>query len=341
MEFDFSDEQCSLRDALLELFEKSSTPSDVRAAEPLGFDRSLWHTIAKMGIHSISVDVDRGGGGGGFLELAIAAECAGRSLAPIPLIESAAATTLLGSLPGSHLDSLIDRAISGEAIATLALHPAQDGVAQFVPAGAVADVVVGLRGDELVAVELGKDRTPLPNLGSMPIAHADLGTSHTVVLQAGPQARETHHRALRHWQLLTAHALTGLASRSLEIAVEYVQQRRAFGVLIAQFQSIQHRLADDTTAVEGSRLLAYEAAWAHDEALDTADTLSLMSFLFASETALRAAGDSLHFHGGYGFTLEYDIQLYLRRAKAWPLLAGDPRDGHTELARLMASDQGV
>ena len=58
-----------------------------------------------------------------------------------------------------------------------------------------------------------------------------------------------------------------------------------------------------------------------------------MSFLFASETAFTTASESLHFHGGYGYTLEYDIQLFFRRAKAWPLLSGDRRAAYAELGR--------
>jgi alkylation response protein AidB-like acyl-CoA dehydrogenase len=110
------------------------------------------------------------------------------------------------------------------------------------------------------------------------------------------------------------------------------KQRRAFGVLIANFQTIQHRLADNATAVEGARLLGYESAWAHDADLPTAARLATASFLFAAETAFTTASESLHFHGGYGFTLEYDIQLFFRRAKAWPLVAGDRRRLYAELA---------
>ena len=57
-----------------------------------------------------------------------------------------------------------------------------------------------------------------------------------------------------------------------------------------------------------------------------------MAFRFTSEIAFRIAAESLHVHGGYGYTLEYDIQLYFRRAKAWPLVYGDPRAGYQELA---------
>jgi alkylation response protein AidB-like acyl-CoA dehydrogenase len=62
-----------------------------------------------------------------------------------------------------------------------------------------------------------------------------------------------------------------------------------------------------------------------------------MAWLFASETALNVARDSLHFHGGYGFTSEYDIQLYFRRAKAYSLLWGDPRSEFKRLAGLLLS----
>ena len=85
--------------------------------------------------------------------------------------------------------------------------------------------------------------------------------------------------------------------------------------------------------MDGARLLAYQAAWAHDAGRPGAADLATMSFLFASETAFTTASESLHFHDGYGYTLEYDIQLYFRRAKAWPLVAGDRRAGYAELAR--------
>src|ERR1700721_1316464 len=63
-----------------------------------------------------------------------------------------------------------------------------------------------------------------------------------------------------------------------------------------------------------------------------ASALARMAFLFSSEMAFRVAADSLHLHGGYGYTLEYDIQLYFRRAKAWPLAFGDPKEGYRALA---------
>ena len=78
-------------------------------------------------------------------------------------------------------------------------------------------------------------------------------------------------------------------------------------------------------------------SWARDIGAANADELASMAFLFAAKTAQKTTGDSLHFHGGYGFTMEYDIQLYFRRAKAWPLLAGDPEPQYAALAHRRAA----
>jgi alkylation response protein AidB-like acyl-CoA dehydrogenase len=82
---------------------------------------------------------------------------------------------------------------------------------------------------------------------------------------------------------------------------------------------------------DGLELLARKAAWAHDRRPADAARLSSMAFLFGCEVAERAATSVLHFHGGYGFMLEYDIQLYFQRIKAWSLL-GDRAAEATRLA---------
>jgi alkylation response protein AidB-like acyl-CoA dehydrogenase len=290
---------------------------------------------------SLAVPEGHGGGGGGILDLAVAAECFGGHLAPVPLIEAAVATLLLSDVcqrSDSDVTALASKAISGEMLATMALRPAVDGVASVVPAGAVADLVIALDGQHLVlqAQPTVSPATPAPviaNLGAAPIGHCSLRQGNPVILARGPEALDVHARAVRQWKALTAASLVGLGFQALEIGLDYVQQRRAFGVLIATFQTIQHRLADNVTALEGARLLAYEAAWAEQERQASASTLAAMAYLFAAESAFKTASESLHFHGGYGYTLEYDIQLYFRRAKAWSLLSGDPRHQLVNLAK--------
>jgi alkylation response protein AidB-like acyl-CoA dehydrogenase len=349
MNLDYTDDEAALRDTVRELFEKESPVSVVRAAEPLGFDVMLWRKVVEMGLCAIGVPDEHGGGGAGLTELAIVAEGAGRYLAPVPFIEAAVANNLLVSScggDGGRVESIVSRAVAGELLATVAVQPAIGEVARLVPAGAVADVVVVLRDDELLLVRQG-DRSPerpggaVANLGAMPIGDCRLDNGESLVLARGPKAVAAHNRAVRQWQALTAAALVGLGFKALDIGVEYVMQRRAFGVVIANFQTIQHRLADDVTALDGARLLTYEAAWAADKDLPVAKLLATMAFLFASEAAFKTASESLHFHGGYGYTLEYDIQLYFRRAKAWPLVSGDPRAEHVALSHRLIEQEGT
>jgi alkylation response protein AidB-like acyl-CoA dehydrogenase len=340
MDLSYSDEQQHLQENLSSFFSKESTPEHVRAAEPNGFDAELWDKIAAMGLPAMAVPEDLGGGGASVLDLVLTAEEFGKWIPPAPLLESVAATNLLGRLSGiggsAVSTELLERSVAGDALLSVALQPLAGGLARLVPAGAVADAVLALDGDEVVALrsEVGP-RSPLEvpsNLGTAPLADRGAETDERVVLASGPEAVAAYELARQEWQLLMAGAMVGLAQTAIEMGADYAQQRHAFGVLIAWFQTVQHRLADGITYLEGARLLTYEAAWAADEGLPNTSALASMAFLFSSEMAFRVAADSLHLHGGYGYTLEYDIQLYFRRAKAWPLAFGDPKDGYGSLA---------
>jgi alkylation response protein AidB-like acyl-CoA dehydrogenase len=344
MDLDFNDDQVALREMVEDFVEKESSFETVRSAEPLGFDLGVWQKVVAMGLTTITVPEALGGGGAGFIDLAIAVEHFGGALTPVPLIEAAVANHTLAALSDTA-GSLLTDAIAGDALVTLAVRPAEGGLARIVPAGAVADAVIALDGDELVAVRQStiSPATPAPatpNLGALPIADRRLDEGERVVLARGADAAAHYERAVRQWELLTGAALVGAGQRALDIGLEYVLERRAFGVLIGSFQTIQHRFADDVTALDGARLLAYEAAWAQDAGQADAGELATMSFLYAGETAFKTAAESLQFHGGYGYTLEYDIQLYFRRAKAWVLVAGDPKARYAELAHRMYGVEG-
>jgi alkylation response protein AidB-like acyl-CoA dehydrogenase len=146
---------------------------------------------------------------------------------------------------------------------------------------------------------------------------------------------EDFGRATDEWKVLTSAALVGIGAAALDIGVEYVMARRQFGVPIGSFQAVQHGLADLPAAIDGARLLTFKAAWAGDGGgtgicdIDLAEiedfsALASMAYLFASDAAAHATDRSLHFHGGYGFSEEYDIQLYYRRARGWSLVFDDP-----------------
>jgi alkylation response protein AidB-like acyl-CoA dehydrogenase len=345
MDLDFTEDQVALREMVEDFVEKESSVDVVRAAEPLGFSPTVWRKVVDMGLATITVTEDLGGGGAGFLDLALAVEHFGRTLTPVPLIEAAVANHTLATF-ASPAGKLLEDAIAGDALVTLAVRPAVDGVATIVPGGAVADAVIALDGDDLVAVRQStispsSPAEAIPNLGALPIADRDVRDGERIVLASGPEAVAAHRRAVGQWEALTANALVGVGQRALEIGLDYVMERKAFGVLIGTFQTIQHRFADDVTALDGARLLAYEAAWALDAGQDNAGELATMAFLYAGEAAFKTAAESLQFHGGYGYTLEYDIQLYFRRAKAWVLVAGDPKAGYAELGRRFYGPKGA
>ncbi len=334
MDLSLSDEQDQLVEAFGTFFAKECPPAVVRASEETGgFDRELWDAFGALGGPAMGADPTVGGGGAALLDLELVAERFGGALAPIPLVEGLVTGRLLAS-GGEGLRPVFDRlAADSPAVATVALHPARAGLARLVPAGAVAAVVAGLDDDELVVVEAERPTAgPPTNLGDGPIADRSLRTGTRTVAATGSRGLELHGRAVDEWRVLTAGALVGLAGAALELGVEYAKQRHQFGVPVGSFQSIAHGLADVATMVDGAQLLAREAAWAADEAETDAAELAHMAFLFAARSAQQTTAAALHVHGGYGFTLEYDIQLYHRRAKAWPLLLGDPRRGVLHLA---------
>ena len=145
-----------------------------------------------------------------------------------------------------------------------------------------------------------------------------------VVLAVGARTPDMLSGGLDRWLTLTVVALVGAAKKAVEIGAEYAKQRHAFGTPIGTFQAVSHPLADSATAVDGARLLGLKAACAFAEEPDRASELAAMAFVFAYETARDATHHSLHIHGGYGFGMEQDIQLYYRRARGWAMVYGEP-----------------
>jgi alkylation response protein AidB-like acyl-CoA dehydrogenase len=335
MELTLTDEQQMLCEQARKALSKTSTYEVVRAAEPLGFDRDVWRVCVDLGLVSMAVDEDRGGGGAGLMDLVLIADETGRRLAPAPWIECAVSARLLASVDASDL--LAD-VCEGTTIATVAPRPARGGTASLVPAGALATVVIALDGDELVAVR-SDPGTHISTMGCLPLADRCVRDSTREVLASGLQAFDLHGRAVDELRLLTASAVVGLAADALELGTAYVTERRQFGVPIGSFQTVAHRLADCATEVDGARLLCQEAAWGADAAVSRASTLAAMALAFAAQTAQHVSAESLHFHGGYGFMLEYDVQLHFRRAKAWPLVLGDPRRLFETVAAAMVDEQ--
>jgi alkylation response protein AidB-like acyl-CoA dehydrogenase len=318
MELRLRDEQVALGDSFDALLEKAGTPERLRALGRAGFDPDLWATFCRMGAPGIAISESDGGDGAGLAEAAVICEQIGRHVAAVPFVDSCVAARLLAATGSPTVSDVL----SGSLYATVALRPATDGEWKFVPSGSIAGLVIGLDGDQLVAVRTGADAEPLPNLADLPLCHRSTAGDRAV-LATGADAIALHRRAMDEWRTLAAATLVGIAAGALDIGVAYTKERTQFGVPLATFQTIGHGLADLHTLVQGARILAQKAAWSSDTGDLKAPALAAMAFYFTAQTAETVAGKSLHYHGGYGFMLEYDVQLYYRRAKAWSLLHGD------------------
>ena len=319
MNLALTEEQQFLRHTFAALFGKESSPERVRAAEPLGHDPKLWQLVMATGALGVGVPEESGGGGGGLLELALISEEIGRRVAPIPFAEPVAAARLLAAC---EANDLLDGALSGERLVSLATQP-RSLEQQLLVHGAIADVILALDGDQVIAAQRPADVRHVSNMGSLPMARWSV-PSDVQVLAEGDEPSRWFCAALDEVRILRAAALVGLASEAIEIGAAYARERQAFGLAIGTYQAVAHPLADALVAKDGAQLLIWKACWAANEALSRASALSSMAFVFASETAYAAAQHSLHIHGGYGFTEECDIQLYFRRAKAWVTAFADP-----------------
>ena len=336
LDFSLSADQDAVADSFGAFFAKECPIDVVRDAEPLGYSPQLWHKLKTLEAPGMAAAVDSGGGGATMSDLVVVAEALGEAIAPVPLIEHWVASRV-------HTTPEIVR---GDEVAAIALRPTEaDGTWRLVPGGAVAAVVVGVDGDELVAVHSPAPMASPRNHGSAPLADRSARDGQRVVLGEAAE----FSRFLDEWRVLTAAALVGIGERAMRIGVDYVLERQQFGRPIGSFQSIQHGLADLPALVDGGRFLAHKAAWAFDEGLvDGAGVIDMdegnitefaplaaMALVHAADAAAVSTDRSLHYHGGYGFSLEYDIQLYFRRARGWANIIGDPSGERRRLADLL------
>lgn len=349
MDLSLDESQTILMQTFADLLARECPTTLVRDAEESGFSGTLWSRYVELGAAGMGIPEESGGLGMGGLELGLVATRSGQALAPVPFVEVAVAGALLAEFASESGESdaanLVSAIAEEGAIVSFVprrRHPiagTSAGARRLVPFGQVATHVIAEDGDEVVLVAAGNRRStePLRDVGSG--AHAlwdlsDRGDASRQVLGRGPEGRARFAHATAQWKLLSAFWLLGLAQRALEIGADYAKERVQFGVAIGGFQAIAHPLADCATRVDGAELLAWEAAWAEEAEPARFEELASMAFAWSAQTAQRTAGISLHTHGGYGFSTEYDIQLYYRRACSAALIGGSAREELPQIAEL-------
>jgi len=325
MNLDLSEDQQLMRDSFARLLNEQSSMARVRAALPSGFDPVLWGALAKLGAFGMRVPEAAGGVGLGLMDAAVLMEEAGRTLASGPVAETLVAARLLAIFDTAASRELLDRVIAGRSVVTIALRDLSEEPVQWVAGGAVAEAVIARARGEVVLVSVPEAaRRGEPNLAATPIAELALAELPRTLLSADAAGLATYAQAIEEWKLLIAAALAGLAREAIRLAAAYACERAQFGQLIGTYQAISHPLADLVTEVDGGKYLLWKTI--HDIAHESPQASAQISLAawWAATTASRAVARALHTFGGYGLTTDYDIHLYNLRAKAWPLVLGDP-----------------
>ena len=287
MRFAFTDEQLAFRDAVRDLLEKECTPRHVRDAwtNETGRVPGLWEQLHEMGVVGMLAPEEKGGLGLTMVDLVLILEETGRHAVPEPIVETAASGVPV--LDRTDLTVTIGHAL--------------------VPWADTADVIITAAG------RFDTTATLLPRV-SVDGARRLFEVSGPAV-PAGPGAADAYVRLVCG----TAAQLCGLTGRMLDMTAEYVKERKQFGVPVGSFQAVKHHLADARIALEFARPFVYRSAATLDA------THVSMAMAKAAGTALITARAALQYHGAIGYTTEYDLHLYMKRAWALARSRGDAR----------------
>jgi alkylation response protein AidB-like acyl-CoA dehydrogenase len=355
LDFDFSDDQKFLRDEARKFLEAKCTSALVRGVldhDDVSHSADLWAQIKDMGWLGVAIPEEFGGLGLGMLEMCVIAEELGRVLAPVPFGSSAfffaEAVKLYGT--GEQKREYLPKIASGEYVGCIATSegpgaldaakirtsfgagkisgaklPVTDGdiathALVLVKDGAATSLVIA-------ALEAaGVTRNVLKTLEPTR-SHAEIifdGTAAEMLGEAAGNGMSQLEHVLNRGAILLAFEQLGGASRCLEMAVSYANERKAFGRPIGGYQAIKHKLADMYVKNEVARSNAYYGAWALSTGAAELPEAAAAARVAASEAFWYASKENIQTHGGMGFTWEVDCHLYYRRAKMLSVQVGSP-----------------
>ncbi len=363
MNFDFSDDQKSLKDQARKFLSEKAGAKATRGVldDPTkSYDKELWRAVADMGWLGAAIPEEHGGLGLGRLELCVLAEEIGRAVAPIPFSSTvyffAEALMLAGS--DAQKAAHLSKVAGGETIGCFALSEGPgaptaasiqtrfdgstlSGVKIPVTDGDCADwaVVVAKEGQgvSLALVDLnqpGVTRTTLKTLDpSRGHARLEFKNAKAERLGAAGQGWELSEAVLDRAAVLIAFEQVGGSQACLEMAIDYAKNRIAFSRPIGSFQAIKHKLADMYVAIEVARSNAYYGAWALSTEAAELAFAAAAARAAASDAYYLCAKENIQTHGGMGFTWEVDCHLFYRRAKLLAVQAGNPMTWKEKLVK--------
>lgn len=362
MDLEFTEEQEMLREMVRGVCSSYAPLETVREVEddPVGYPLELWKQLAALDLIGLMIPTEYGGSAMSLLDGTVVYEELGRALAPSPHFVSGVMSAGVLQRGGSEeqRQEWLPKIVTGDAILTPAwLEPHHgfgprgvqltaradgdgfvlDGVKWHVPfASAATQLVVlartGARDEDVDLFVVDPNASGVSLTQQLTIGS---DTQYQVEL-AGVRVRGSSRigAAGTGWTtwngtmfdgiiLLAAYAMGG-ARYAFDITLQYAKDRHQFDKPLGAFQAIAHYLADASTTVEGGAILVHEAAWSRANGRPI-DQLAPMAKLFACKTFRDVTAMAQQVFGGVGFTNEYDIQLYFRRAKQLQITWWDDR----------------
>jgi alkylation response protein AidB-like acyl-CoA dehydrogenase len=342
------------------------------ARDPTGFSRELWKAFAEMGFCGILVPEALGGSGLGYVEAGVIMEEIGRNLTPSPFLSTAlvGVTTLLRDGNKARNGELLPKLASGDLLLALAVDErrkhapsstalkaersgngfALTGDKCFVVDGHVADFVI------VAARSAGAPgETDGLTLFLVDAKAKGVETERTVMVDAHNAARIRFDRVQvdadavmgevdRGWPLLeaalnvgraaVASELTGLGTEAFGRTVAYLKDRKQFGQPLGSFQALQHRAAHMFTDLEITQAAVLKALQMLDTDFERAAMFVAVAKARAGASATLAVQEAVQMHGGIGMTDEFDVGLFMKRARVGQELFGDAGFQADRLARL-------
>jgi alkylation response protein AidB-like acyl-CoA dehydrogenase len=356
-----NDEQTMLRDTARDFVAEHAPVRHMRglrdAGDATGFSRDLWKSFAQMGFTGILIGEDQGGLGLGHVEAGVLLEEIGRNLSPSPFLSTAVAA--VEALKGTaQAERWFPGILAGEAIAALAIDEGpkhRDAVAmkaersgngfrltgtkQFVTHGHVADlVIVAARtagsakdSDGVTLFAVPRDAAGLA-IEAERLADSSLAARMSfdgvevdadAVIGEVDAGRGPLDRLLRAGRTGAAAELLGVGGGAMDLTVNYLKERKQFGVPIGSFQALQHRAAHLYAEMEVARAAVLKAQQLLDAGdAGAQDAVSVAKAMTAMATTLSVQ-EGVQMHGGIGMTDEYDIGFYMKRARVLAELFGD------------------
>ena len=367
MDFDFSDDQQALRDAVQRFVEKDyGFEQRRRIVREGGFSRAAWDGLAGLGLMGLQVPESQGGLGLGPVDAMVVMEELGRGLVLEPYAQGALlAPLLLSQAPQDLQDSWLPRVVAGEALVVLAhqerglryqLGMGQtrarqgrlSGIKSLVSAGAQAQAFVVPAEDEqgpaLYLVEAGAE-----GLATRAYSLHDGSAAAELTLQGTPGQRLAQGEAAQ--ALLERAADTAIAAQAAEavgamdalvrLTADYLNTRKQFGVAIASFQALRHRMADVKMQLELARSMSYYATLKLGE-LPAQRRRALSQAKLQLSQSLRFVGQQCtQLHGGIGVTDEYISSHFFKRLTVMEMQWGDGLHHLAEVSARMTEQAGV